>query len=55
MKDFSTLHAQDATFFDEVNTTVQEEPNSAQDAGNSRAVGVPSVSRRESLLRPMPG
>ena len=31
MKDFNTLHAQDATFFDEVNITVQEELNSAQD------------------------
>ena len=31
MKDFNTLHAQDATFFDEVNITVQEEPNSAED------------------------
>ncbi|MGD8270372.1 MAG: DUF1254 domain-containing protein [Desulfobacterales bacterium] len=31
MKDFSTLHAQDITFYEEVNTTVQEEPNSAQD------------------------
>jgi len=29
MKAFNTLHAQDATFFDEVNITVQEEPNSA--------------------------
>ncbi|WP_236624869.1 DUF1214 domain-containing protein [Rhodopirellula sp. SWK7] len=29
MKDFNTLHAQDETFFDEVNITVQEEPNSA--------------------------
>ncbi|MGB5521010.1 MAG: DUF1254 domain-containing protein [Polyangiales bacterium] len=28
MKDFNTLHAQDATFFDEVNKMVQEEPNS---------------------------
>ena len=31
MEDFNTLHAQDATFFDEVNITVQEEPNSAED------------------------
>ena len=31
MQDFNTLHAQDATFFDEVNMTVQEEPNSAED------------------------
>jgi len=31
MEDFNTLHAQDATFFEEVNQTVQEEPNSAQD------------------------
>ena len=30
MEDFNTLHAQDATFFDEVNITVQEEPNSAE-------------------------
>jgi hypothetical protein len=30
MQDFNTLHAQDATFFDEVNITVQEEPNSAE-------------------------
>ena len=30
MKDFNTLHAQDETFFDEVNITVQEEPNSAE-------------------------
>lgn len=29
MQDFNTLHAQDVTFFDEVNITVQEEPNSA--------------------------
>ena len=29
MQDFSTLHAQDAIFFEEVNQTVQEEPNSA--------------------------
>ncbi|MGB5615322.1 MAG: DUF1254 domain-containing protein [Desulfobacterales bacterium] len=43
MKDFSTLHAQDATFFDEVNTTVQEELNSAQDAemlGLLAAIGI---------------
>ena len=31
MEDFNTLHAQDATFFEEVNITVQEEPNSAED------------------------
>ena len=31
MEDFNTLHAQDATFFEEVNQTVQEEPNSAED------------------------
>ncbi len=30
MKDFNTLHAQDATFFEEVNEIVQEEPNSAE-------------------------
>jgi len=30
MQDFSTLHAQDATFFAEVNQTVQEEPGSAE-------------------------
>ena len=29
MKSFNTLHAQDATFFEEVNEVVQEEPNSA--------------------------
>jgi hypothetical protein len=29
MKAFNTLHAQDATFFEEVNEIVQEEPNSA--------------------------
>ncbi|MGB5746295.1 MAG: DUF1254 domain-containing protein, partial [Desulfobacterales bacterium] len=43
MQDFNTLHAQDATFFDEVNTTVQEEPNSAQDAemlGLLAAIGI---------------
>lgn len=43
MKAFSTLHAQDATFFDEVNTTVQEELNSAQDAemlGLLAAIGI---------------
>ncbi len=32
MKDFNTLHAQDATFFEEVNEIVQEELNSAEDA-----------------------
>ena len=31
MEDFNTLHAQDATFLEEVNITVQEEPNSAED------------------------
>ena len=31
MKAFNTLHAQDTTFFEEVNEIVQEEPNSAQD------------------------
>ena len=43
MQAFSTLHAQDATFFDEVNTTVQEEPNSAQDTemlGLLAAIGI---------------
>jgi hypothetical protein len=30
MEDFNTLHAQDITFYEEVNTTVQEEPNSAE-------------------------
>ncbi len=32
MQDFNTLHAQDATFYDEVNVTVQEEPASSYDA-----------------------
>ena len=43
MQDFNTLHAQDATFFEEVNTTVQEEPNAAQDAeilGILAAIGI---------------
>lgn len=43
MKDFSTLHAQDATFFEEVNKTVQEEPNSGGNAeilGLLRAIGI---------------
>jgi len=43
MKDFNTLHAQDATFFDEVNITVQEEPNSAEDPeiiGLLAAIGI---------------
>ena len=43
MKDFNTLHAQDATFFDEVNTTVQEELNSSQDPeilGMLAAIGI---------------
>ena len=31
MQDFSTLHAQDATFYDEVNMTVQEEPAHSHD------------------------
>ena len=42
------------TFFEEVNTTVQEEPNSAE---NAEILGLlaQSVSRRASLSRPMPG
>ena len=43
MQDFNTLHAQDATFFDEVNITVQEEPNSAENAeilGLLAAIGI---------------
>ncbi|MDC0948926.1 DUF1254 domain-containing protein [Gammaproteobacteria bacterium] len=32
MQDINTLHAQDMTFYEEVNTTVQEEPSSAQSA-----------------------
>ena len=31
MQDFNTLHAQDATFYDEVNLTVQEEPATSED------------------------
>ena len=43
MQDFNTLHAQDHTFFEEVNTTVQEEPNSAENPeilGLLRAIGI---------------
>jgi len=43
MQDFNTLHAQDYTFYEEVNTTVQEEPNSAEDPeilGLLRAIGI---------------
>jgi len=43
MQDFNTLHAQDHTFFEEVNTTVQEEPNQAEDPeilGLLRAIGI---------------
>jgi hypothetical protein len=32
MKAFNTLHTQDATFFEEINEVVQEEPNSAMSA-----------------------
>ena len=43
MKAFNTLHAQDITFFDEVNQVVQEEPNSACDPemlGLLRGIGI---------------
>ncbi len=43
MQDFNTLHAQDATFFEEVNQTVQEEPASAENAeilGLLRSIGI---------------
>jgi hypothetical protein len=43
LQDFNTLHAQDYTFYEEVNTTVQEEPNSAEDPeilGLLRAIGI---------------
>jgi hypothetical protein len=43
MEAFNTLHAQDATFFDEVNEVVQEEPNSAANPeilGLLRGIGI---------------
>ena len=43
LKELNTLHAQDATFFVEVNEIVQEEPNAAQSAemlGLLRAIGI---------------
>ncbi len=40
MEAFSTLHAQDFTFFEEVNEVVQEEPNSAH---SDEVLGMPAA------------
>lgn len=43
MEDFNTLHAQDFTFFEEVNEVIQEEPNSAHSdevLGLLRTIGI---------------
>jgi hypothetical protein len=51
---FNTIHANDFSFFEEVNQIVQEEPNNALDP-EPRACSHPSASRRASPSRPTNG